>query len=118
MKRYCGAAGLRGIESQFGLTNWSPGIPEGGFAVTSDAAVASRQQVTRPNLQSFRQLGDVNQGDISLSSLNSTNIVAVQAALMAQFFLRPSFLLAELAEDGSHNGADFVGFHALNHTYK
>ena len=83
MKRYCGAAILHGMGSQFELTNWSLGIPEGRFAVTSDAAVASGQQVTRPNLQSFRKLGDVYQGDISFSSLNSSNIVAVQAALMA-----------------------------------
>jgi len=59
------------------------------------------EQVTWLYSQSLRQLDDVLQGHISLSTLNSADIVPMQSCPFGQFFLRIAPLVAELPQPGA-----------------
>lgn len=72
----------------------------------------SRQEVARPHSEGPGQPGDVDDGDVALAALDAADVVAVQAALEAQLFLRPSAAHPQRANPFSDQAFDPACIHA------
>jgi hypothetical protein len=64
------------------------------------------EQVFRGDRQCFGKLDDIFKSDITLPSLNSPDVVAMQSGSLSKFFLGQASLIAQFAYRDSEPGFD------------
>jgi hypothetical protein len=56
-------------------------------SVSADAARKGRKQFCQGELQSGRELRNIDDGDVALASLNAADVIAMQACALGQLLL-------------------------------